>query len=104
MLKIKKNDSVQVIKGKDRGKKGKVLNVIAASGKAIVEGINQVKKHKRKTQQDQQGGVVSIEKPISISNLMVVCKSCNRPVRIGFQIQKDGNRARFCKACKEILL
>jgi len=101
MFRIKKNDTVQAIKGKDKGKKGRVLEVFAERGRALVEGVNMVKKHKRKTQQDQQGGIVSIESPIALSNIMLVCKHCNRPSRVGFSVSKDGTKTRVCKACKE---
>jgi large subunit ribosomal protein L24 len=101
--KIKKNDIVQVIKGKDKGKKGKVINVIVATKRALVEGLNLAKKHKRQSRQDQKGGIISIEMPISISNLMVICKSCSKPSRLGVMVQKDGTKSRFCKACKEAL-
>lgn len=101
MLKIKRGDTVQVIKGKDVGKKGKVINILPEGRRALVEGINLAKKHKRKTQQDQQGGVISIEMPISVANLMLACKACNRPVRVGFSVLKDGTKSRICKACKE---
>ena len=100
MIKIKKGDIVQAIKGKDRGKKGKVINVLAGNSRALVEGINTVKKHKRQTRQDQQGGIITIEKPISLANLMLVCKGCSRPARIGFSILQDGTKVRICKACK----
>jgi len=103
MLKIRRGDIVQAVKGKDKGKKGKVLNTFPVEKKALVEGINTVKKHKRKTQNDQQGGIVSIEMPISIANIMLVCKSCNRPVKVGITKLKDGTKSRFCKACKEAL-
>lgn len=103
MLKIKRNDIAQVIKGRDKGKKGKVLTLLDLNKRAIVEGINLVKKHKRKTQTDQQGGIVSIETPVSVSNLMLVCKHCARPVRVGLTRLKDGTKTRFCKACKEAI-
>ncbi len=103
MLRIKKGDTVQTIKGRDRGKKGKVIAIFSQGKRALVEGINLVRKHKRRTQTDQKGGIVSIEAPIAISNLMVVCKSCNHPVRIGFKILKDGEKSRFCKSCKEAI-
>ncbi len=103
MFKIKKGDMVEVIKGKDRGKKGKVLSVFPASNRAIVEGINFVKKHKRRTREDDKGGIVPIEMPISITNLMFFCKNCNRGRRVGFTILKDGTKTRFCKNCKEAL-
>lgn len=103
MFKIKRDDTVQVIKGKDNGKKGKVLKILPKESRAIVEGINLVKKHRRKTQQDQQAGIVSIEAPISLANLMFFCKHCNRPTRLGFTTLKDGTKSRFCKVCKEVL-
>ncbi|MFH0738621.1 MAG: 50S ribosomal protein L24 [Candidatus Omnitrophota bacterium] len=103
MQKIRKGDTVEVIKGEDKGKKGKVLAILFAGRRALVEGINLVKKHKRKTQQDQQGGVVSIEAPISLSNLALFCKRCNSAVRAGFSKLADGTKTRICKACKEDL-
>ncbi len=103
MIKIRKGDTVQVVRGEDKGKKGKVLQVIASSKRALVEGVNFVKKHKRKTQQDQQGGITSIEAPVSVANLMFFCKSCNRPVRVGFSAPKGQEKSRFCKSCKEAI-
>lgn len=103
MYKIRRDDIVTVIKGDDRGKKGRVLKVFPKEFRAIVEGINLVKKHRRRTREDQQGGVVSIEAPINLSNLMLFCKHCNRLTRIGFIILKDGTKSRFCKLCKEAI-
>ncbi len=103
MFKIREGDTVQVIKGKDNGKKGKVRQILPESGRAFVEGINLAKKHKRQTRQDEKGGIVSIEAPISISNLMLVCKNCNQPVRAGFRILQDKTKSRFCKSCKELI-
>jgi large subunit ribosomal protein L24 len=103
MAKIKRGDIVQVTKGKDAGKKGKVLKIFWAQKRALVEGANMVKKHRRQTRQDQQGGVVSIESPISLANIMLVCKSCNRPVRVSFSVLKDGTKSRVCNACKEVI-
>lgn len=103
MYKIRREDTVQVIKGKDAGKKGRVLKIFSASNKALVEGINMAKKHKRQTRQDQQGGIVSIELPISISNLMFSCKNCGRPARVGFKVLADGSKSRFCKSCNEAI-
>ncbi len=103
MFKIKKGDTVEVVKGKDRGKKARVLKVFPTGRKALVEGINLAKKHRRKTQQDQQGGVVSIEMPINTSNLMLFCKNCNRRARAGFVILKDETKSRICRHCKEVI-
>lgn len=103
MFKIKKGDTVEVTKGKDRGKKGKVLKVFPLNNRAIVEGINFVKKHKRRTREDDKGGIIAIETPISLTNLMLFCKNCNRGRRVGFTILKDGTKSRFCKNCKEAI-
>jgi large subunit ribosomal protein L24 len=101
MLKIRRGDTVQVIKGKDKGKKGNIIKIFHKQGRALVQGINLFKKHKRKTRQDQQGGIVTIESPIAICNLMFFCKHCNHPVRIGFRTDKEKTKVRFCKACQE---
>ncbi|MDD5465087.1 MAG: 50S ribosomal protein L24 [Candidatus Omnitrophica bacterium] len=103
MQKIRKNDIVQVIKGKDKGKQGKVISIIEGNRRAIVEGLNLAKKHKRQSRQDQKGGIISIEMPISVANLMVFCKRCSKPARTGSMILKDGTKSRFCKVCKEAL-
>ena len=103
MQKIRKGDIVQAVTGKDKGKKGKVIQVFPDAKRALVEGINLAKKHKRQTRQDQQGGIVSIEMPISSANIMLVCKHCDRPARVGFSILTDGTKTRVCKACKEAI-
>jgi len=102
-VKIKKNDQVKVIAGKDKGKTGKVLCVLPSTGKAIVEGVNFIKRHARKTQKDQQGGIVQKEAPINISNIQVICSRCNKPARIGITVLTDGTKSRYCKNCEEIL-
>lgn len=103
MSKIRRDDIVQVMKGKDKGKKGKVMRIILEKNRAIVERINLVKKHMRQKRQDQPGGIVSIEAAVNISNLSLFCKHCNRPARAGFKILGDGTKARFCKKCKEVI-
>ena len=102
MAKIKKNDTVKILVGKDRGKSGKVLSVFPKGGRAIVQGLNLVKKHARRTKEDQQGGIIQMESPIHISNLMVVCQKCNKPTRISFSILSDGTKTRICVKCKEL--
>ena len=102
MLKIRRGDTVAVMSGKDKGKQGKVMRVYPILDKVLVEGVNFVKKHKRRTQQEQQhSGIVEMEKPIALSNLKVVCKNCNLPVKVGFTILKDNTKARICKKCNE---
>lgn len=92
-----------VTSGKDKGKTGKVLLIYRDQSRALVEGVNLVKKHRRRTQQDQQGGVVSMERPISLSNIMPFCKNCNRPVRVSFILSGDKSKTRLCKKCKNAI-
>ncbi len=99
---IKKGDLVEVISGKDKGKKGKVLRVIPKEGKVIVEGVNMVKRHQRPNPRMREGGIVEKEAPIYASKVMVVCPSCNQRTRVGFKIV-DGNKVRYCKKCGEII-
>ncbi|MDP8298467.1 MAG: 50S ribosomal protein L24 [Candidatus Tantalella remota] len=103
MLHLKKNDTVRVLSGRDKGKTGKVLKVFPTGNRAVVQGINFVKKHAKKTKQDEQGGIIQRETTIDISNLSVVCKGCNRPTRVGQDVLKDGSKIRFCRKCKEAL-
>jgi large subunit ribosomal protein L24 len=103
MNKIKKNDTVYVLAGRDRGKTGRVFMVFPKEGRALVEGVNYVKKHARKSQSNQQGGILQKESPIQISNLALFCKNCNKASRIGFSTLTDGTKSRFCKRCKEAL-
>lgn len=103
MFKIRKNDIVIVCAGKDKGKKGKVLSIIREKNRAIVEGVNFIKKHMRKTREDQQGGIIQRESSINISNLMFFCNKCNKKTRIGFTLLKDGSKVRMCKKCREVI-
>ena len=103
MNKIKKNDMVYVLAGRDRGKTGKVFRVFPDKEKALVEGVNYVKKHARKTKADQQGGIIQKESSIHMSNLALFCKACNKPAHIGINMLTDGTKARYCKRCKEVI-
>lgn len=100
-LPIRKNDLVIVIAGKDRGKRGKVLRVIPKTGRVVVERINVVKRHTRPTGMSKQGGIVEKEAPLHVSNVMVVCTRCDRPVRTGHSFLADGRKVRVCKQCGE---
>jgi len=101
---IKKNDQVYIISGKERGKTGKVLRVFPGKSRAIVEGINFIQKHTRPNpQKNVKGGILPKESPIHLSNLMVVCKRCNKHTRIGFSEVRGGQRARVCRKCNELL-
>jgi len=101
--KIKKHDTVFVLTGRDKGKTGKVFRVYPARERALVEGINYVKKHMRKSQDNPQGGIVQKESSIHLSNLALFCKTCNKSARAGFSILADGTKSRYCKRCKEVI-
>ncbi|HTQ25517.1 MAG TPA: 50S ribosomal protein L24 [Candidatus Binataceae bacterium] len=100
---IKKNDMVMVITGRERGKTGKVLKVIPASGRVIIERLNVVKRHSKPRGAASPGGIVEKEAPIDISNVMVFCERCNAPVRVGIKAATDGTRSRMCRRCGEAL-
>ncbi len=96
---VHKGDTVTVLSGKDRGKRGKVLRVMPSKGKAIVERVNFNKKHTRKNpQKNIQGGILEREAPIGLSKLQVICPSCNEPARTGHH-RTEGGAARYCKKC-----
>ncbi|HAZ10910.1 MAG: 50S ribosomal protein L24 [Omnitrophica bacterium GWA2_41_15] len=104
MANIKKNDIVKILAGRDNGKTGKVLTVFPKKMKALVQGINMVKKHSRRQASDQQqGGIVHKESSINVSNLMIICQKCSRATRVGFNKLSDGTKVRICKKCKEII-
>jgi large subunit ribosomal protein L24 len=103
MAKIRKDDTVILLAGKDRGKTGKVLTVFPKKGRILVQGVNFVKKHARRTREDQQGGIIQKESSIAVSNLMVVCQKCGKPTRIGFTVLSDGTKTRICRKCKELI-
>ncbi len=100
--KIKKDDFVYIIAGKDRGRRGKVLRVIPKKNRVIVEGINIVKKHQRPTQ-TTQGGIIEKPAPIHVSNVMLICPKCGKPTRVGFTFLEDETKVRKCKKCGEII-
>jgi len=101
---VKKNDMVYILAGKDRGKTGKVLKVFVEGNRAIVEGINFVNRHTRANpQRNIKGGILPKESPIHLSNLMVVCKRCNKHSRVGINLMQDGRKVRVCKNCNELL-
>jgi large subunit ribosomal protein L24 len=103
MKKVKKNDIVYVLAGRDSGKTGKVFRVFTKKDYALVEGINYVKKHARKSRQDQQGGIVQKESPIHLSNIALFCKTCSKPARVAINVLADGSKSRYCKRCKEVI-
>ena len=102
-MKIKKNDNVLVIAGKNKGKKGKVRFAHPENGTIMVEGINMVKKHTKAQKQVRQAGIIEREAPIHVSDVMLVCSKCNKPARIGYKKLEDGRKARVCHVCGEVV-
>ena len=96
---IKVNDNVVVIAGDDKEVRGKVLRINRVTGKLVVEGVNRVYKHVRRSQKNPQGGRLSKEMPVPISNVLLVCDKCNKGVRTGARFLKDGSKERYCRKC-----
>lgn len=102
-LKIRKDDQIMVIAGREKGKTGKVLKVDPEKSKVYVEKLNMVKRHQKPSQKYKHGGIIEKEAPLAISNLMLLCEKCKGPVRVGKKLLDDGKRVRFCKKCGEVL-
>ena len=100
---IKKDDKVRVIAGREKGKMGKVLKVLHGKERVVVENVNFVKRHTRPGAQSRQGGIVEKEAPLHVSNLMLVCDKCIKPMRIKIQQLEDGRRVRVCGKCGEVV-
>ena len=98
-MNVKTDDKVIVLSGRDKGTQGKVMSVDPKSGKALVEGINVAKRHKKPRKQGEPGGIISKETPIYVSKLMRVCPKCDKPTRPAFRFKDDGKKVRVCKKC-----
>ncbi len=98
---LKKNDQVEVIAGKDKGRVGKVLRVLRADDKAVVERINMIKRHTKGQEMNQPGQIVEREAPIHVSNLQLICPECTKAGRIAKKILDDGSKVRICRSCGE---
>jgi large subunit ribosomal protein L24 len=98
-MKIKKDDLVLIIKGKDRGKKGKVIKVIPKENRVIIEGINLVKKHLKPKRGGEKGQIIQKPQPIYVSNVKLICPLCKKPTKVGYTFENDKKR-RLCKKCK----
>ncbi len=96
---IRVDDTVLVIAGDDRGTRGRVLTVDHAAGKLVVEGVNRVKKHVRRSQRNPQGGRLSKEMPIRLANVLLICQACGAATRTGARFLEDGSKVRYCKKC-----
>jgi large subunit ribosomal protein L24 len=102
-MKIKKGDLVEILGGKDQGKRGRVLKVIGKSQKAVVEGLNLFYKHVRPKREGEKGQRIQVPVPVYLSKLGFVCPKCSKTVRIGYKVLTDGKKVRWCRKCREIL-
>jgi len=102
-MKIKKNDTVIIIAGKDRGKKGKVRRALLDEDRVIVEGLNMIKRHSRAGRTARQAGIIELEAPIQVSNVMLLCDKCGKPTRVSSRFLADGKRVRICNSCREVI-
>ena len=102
-MKIRKDDTVLVIAGKDKGKKGKVRFAYPKDARVLVEGINFIKRHTKAISQVRQAGIIEREAPIDVSDVMLLCSKCNHPTRVGFRFLEDGKKVRVCLVCREVI-
>ena len=103
MLRLKKGDQIVVLRGKDKGKKGKIDRVLAKEGRVLINSLNLVKKHVKPQGEKKPGGIVQIAKPLMVSKVSLVCPKCHQSTRIGFQIGKDKNKHRVCRKCGHLI-
>ena len=102
-MKIRKNDTVIIITGKDKGKSGKVRRTFPKEDRVVVDGLNMIKRHSRARRAARQAGIIELEAPIHVSNVMLLCDKCGKPTRVGFRFLADGKKARICNACQEVI-
>lgn len=102
-MRIKTNDTVVVLQGKDRGKQGKVTSVNLEESKVTVDGVNEVKRHVRRSQRNMQGGRLSKMMPVPVAKVQLVCPVCQKPTRVGYQFDEQGKKNRVCKKCGAII-
>jgi large subunit ribosomal protein L24 len=102
-MRIRKDDTVVIITGKDRGKKGKVRRALPEEDKVIVEGLNMIKRHSRARRAARQAGIIELEAPVRVSNVMLLCNKCGNPTRVNFQFLDDGKKVRICNSCREVI-
>ncbi len=102
-MRIKKNDVVQIISGKDKGKRGKVLRVFPKINKVLVENLNLLIKHQKPRRQGEKGQILKMPAPLHLSKVMLVCPRCHQKTRVGYRILADGSKGRECKKCKSFI-
>jgi large subunit ribosomal protein L24 len=98
-MKLHTGDTVKVVRGKDNGRTGKIEKVFPKEAKVIVEGVNQYKRHVKGRMQGQKSEIITLTKPLPVSNVMLQCPKCKKTARVGYKILKDGNKTRVCKKC-----
>ena len=103
MAHVRRGDTVAVISGRERGKRGKVLRVLPEAGRVIVEKVNMMKKHQKPTQKLRQGGIIEREGALALANVLLVCARCDQPSRAGIKILGDGRKVRVCRRCGETI-
>jgi len=96
---VRKGDTVYVLTGRDRGKRGQIILSIPQRDRVVVEKVNLMKRHQKPSEEYPRGGIVTMEAPMHVSNVMLVCKSCDRPTRVGRKFLDDGTKVRYCKRC-----
>jgi large subunit ribosomal protein L24 len=101
--KIKKDDQVMVVTGKEKGKTGRVQRLLPVRGTVIIEKLNMVKRHERPSARHRHGGIIEKEAPLNVSNVMIICPKCNKPVRTGRKFLEDGKKVRHCNKCGEVI-
>ena len=102
-MKIRKDDEVQVLSGKDKGKKGKVHSVDPTKGRVVVAGVRMIKRHQKPGRVRTQSGIIEREGPLAISNVILVCNKCGKPARVGYRFIEGGNKVRVCRQCGEVI-
>lgn len=102
-MKLKKGDQIIVIQGKDKGRKGKIEKAFSKAGKVLIPSINVYKKHARQQSEKKPGGIIEITKPLSASNVALICPKCNQPTRVGYQVDKAGSKNRICRKCQALI-
>jgi large subunit ribosomal protein L24 len=102
-MKIRKNDTVVIMAGKDRGKRGKVRRVFPKEEQVVVEGANMMKRHSRARGAARQAGIIELEAPLHASKVMLLCSKCGKSTRVGFRLLDDGSKVRVCRNCGEVI-
>ena len=102
-MRIRRDDTVVIIAGKDRGKKGKVRRALPNEDRVIVEGLNMIKRHSRARRATRQAGIIELEAPIRVSDVMLICNKCGKPARVNFRFLDDGKKVRICNSCREVI-